>query len=145
VGEDAQRGRVYLPDDVLHPFGITVDEILHDPTLASQDKWAAMMRHEVARARALYDAAAPGLALLAPDAQRCARACADGYALILGALEGIGYDSLHTRARVGNWVRAGLMWNIWRMTPLAPSVCASETPVIIWREQQLARAEEMCA
>lgn len=114
VGEDAGIGRCYLPDEVLAAFGLTAERVLQDPTLKDDPRWAQLMRHEVARARALYRAASPGIALLEPDAQRCARACADGYAAILGAIERNNYDSFSVRARVGNWQRAGLLWSVWR-------------------------------
>ena len=102
VGEDAARGRCYLPDEDLATFGLDSERVLHDPTLKNDPRWAELMRHEVARARALYHAASPGIALLAPDAQRCARACADGYAAILGVIERNGYESFSVRARVGS-------------------------------------------
>lgn len=142
VGEDARIDRCYLPDDVLQAFGLSAERVLHDPTLKDDPRWTALMRHEVARARALYRAASPGIALLAPDAQRCARACADGYEAILGAIEANGYDSFTVRARVGNWARAGLLWSIWRSGAEAPPT-DNRGPVIEWGARQLSRPEEM--
>jgi phytoene synthase len=142
VGEDARIGRCYLPDDVLGAFGLSAERVLHDETLRRDPQWAALMRHEVARARALYSAASPGIALLEPDAQRCARACADGYAAILGAIEANGYDSFSTRARVGNWARAGLLWTVWRSGAETPPSHV-DGPVIEWGARQLSRPEEM--
>jgi len=142
VGEDARIDRCYLPDDVLAAFGLSAERVLRDPSIKDDPKWVAMMRHEVARARALYRAASPGIALLEPDAQRCARACADGYEAILGAIEANGYDSITTRARVGNWARAGLLWSIWRSGAEVPPVDI-QGPVIEWGTRQLSRPEEM--
>ena len=142
VGEDARIERCYLPDDVLAAFGLSAERVLRDPSIKDDPKWVAMMRHEVARARALYRAASPGIALLEPDAQRCARACADGYEAILGAIEANGYDSITTRARVGNWARAGLLWSIWRSGAEVPPVDI-QGPVIEWGTRQLSRPEEM--
>ena len=121
VGEDAARGRCYLPDEDLRAIGLTAERVLHDETLKDDPRWRALMRHEVARARALYREAAPGIALLARDARRCARACADGYAAILGAIERNGYDSFTSRARIGTLARAGLLWDLWRSSPEAMS------------------------
>lgn len=142
VGEDARIGRCYLPDDVLSAFGLSAERVLNDPTLKDDPKWVAMMRHEVSRARALYRAASPGIALLEPDAQRCARACADGYAAILGAIEANGYDSISVRARVGNFARAGLLWTVWRSGAEVPPADVNG-PVIEWGARQLSRPEEM--
>ena len=100
---------------------------------------------EIARARALYDAAAPGLSLLEPDAQRCARACADGYAEILSAIESIDYDSFTTRARVGTWARGRLMWSIWRNGTALPNGTIPLEPIIRWQGQTISRAEEMAS
>jgi phytoene synthase len=122
VGEDAARGRCYLPADDLALFGITASDVLNDPLLGTQARWRALMRYEIARARALYEAAAPGIALLEGDAQRCARACAEGYAAILGAIEGINYSSA---------------------VPAAS--CGTDGPVIRWGERELSRPEEMYA
>lgn len=144
VGEDAQRGRCYLPDDSLAAFGLSAARVLEDPTLRHDPQWAAFMRHEIARARALYRAASPGIALLEPDAQRCARACADGYAAILGAIERNGYDSFSVRARVGNWARAGLLWSVWRSGTEQPPV-GIDGPVIEWQQQRLSRPEDMAS
>jgi 15-cis-phytoene synthase len=142
VGEDAARGRCYLPDADLETFGLSAERVLHDATLRHDPRWHQLMRHEVARARALYRAASPGIALLSPDAQRCARACADGYAAILGAIERNGYDSFSVRARVGNLARARLLWSVWRSGSERPPADASG-PSIEWGERVLSRPEEM--
>lgn len=121
VGEDARNGRCYLPDEDLARFGLTRDDVLAG-VRPSDPRWRSLMTFEISRARALYDCAAPGIALLAPDAQRCATACAVGYAAILGALEAIGYDNFASRARLGIGARAAVAWNVWR-TPIV-----SDTP-----------------
>ncbi len=142
IGEDAARGRCYLPDADLETFGLSADRVLNDPTLKDDPRWQQLMRHEIARARALYRAASPGIALLAPDAQRCARACADGYAAILGAIERNGYDSFSVRARVGGFARASLLWTVWRSGAEQPPA-HTDGPTIEWNQQVLSRAEEM--
>ncbi len=73
-----------------------------------------MMAFMVGRARTLYEAATPGIALLSHDAHRCAKACAVGYAGILGAIEAQGYDTITARARLGRVERMGVLWNAWR-------------------------------
>lgn len=114
VGEDAGRGRCYFPDDDLAAFGLTRGEILQDRALARDERWAPFMAFQIGRARTLYALAHPGIALLAPDAQRCAVACAVGYAGILDAIERRGYDTITARARVPHWRRVTLLWDIWR-------------------------------
>ncbi len=124
VGEDAQRGRCYLPADDLARFGLTVTHVLTDRQCATRAGWKLMMQYEVSRARALYTAAVPGIALLAPDAQRCATACATGYAGILSAIEAQNYDTISSRARVGKLARFGILWSAWRHRAELPDLPA---------------------
>jgi phytoene synthase len=119
VGEDASIGRCYLPLDDLTRFGIRMDDVLSRALQPTDDRWRALMSFQIARARALYEEALPGVTLLAPDAQRCALMCARGYSRILDAIEGIGYDSLGRRARVGMTARAALLYEVWRDSPPA--------------------------
>jgi 15-cis-phytoene synthase len=127
VGEDARKGRCYLPDEDLAQFQLTRDEILRGlrPTDA---RWRSLMAFEIARARALYASAMPGITLLAPDSQRCATACAIGYSGILGAIEAIGYDTFATRARLGIGARATVAWNVWR-TPVTSTTPEKAPPL----------------
>jgi phytoene synthase len=114
VGEDAKRGRCYLPADDLARFGLTPSDVLGSPRIVLDPRWREMMAFQVARARSLYGAAMPGIALLVPDSQRCAAACATGYAGILAAIEAQGYDTITTRARLGRMARVGILWDAWR-------------------------------
>jgi phytoene synthase len=126
VGEDARRGRCYLPLEDLAAFGLTADEVLSRRDLARDERWRPLMAFEIGRARALYEAAMPGIALLAPDAGRCAAACATGYAAILDAIEANGYDTIGTRARLGRTARLALLWRAWRGAP--PAVTTGAGP-----------------
>ena len=119
VGEDGRRGRCYLPADELAAVGLCRDTVLaaargEAGPLAADPRWRELMRFQLARARALYAAAEPGIGLLAEDARRCAAACASGYAAILGVIEGRRYDTLGARARVPAVARAAILWRVWR-------------------------------
>ena len=124
VGEDASRGRCYLPHDDLALFGLTPEDVLGGRLTVTDERWRAFMAFEVGRARALYELARPGIALLAADAQRCATACAVGYAGILGAIESIGYDTLQTRARMSTPQRVRLFWRVWWSEPVSTDTAA---------------------
>jgi phytoene synthase len=113
VGEDARNGRCYLPDEDLERFGLDRAAVLAG--MAPRDlRWRALMAFEIDRARALYASAMPGIALLSPDAQRCAAACATGYEAILGAIESNAYDTFGVRAHLGARARASVLWTVWR-------------------------------
>ena len=106
IGEDAGRNRCYLPLDELAGAGLTAKDVLDGSAIRQRERWDALMQSQVARARRYYAAAAPGIAMLEPDAQRCANACAVGYARILDVIERNGYDSYTRRARLGLRERA---------------------------------------
>jgi phytoene synthase len=133
IGEDIHRGRCYLPDEDLAMFGLTRRDVLANPALSRDERWRPMMAFEVGRARALYEAAMPGIALLSHDAHRCARACATGYAGILGAIEAQGYDTISSRARISRRARLAVLWDAWRFraAPL-DTATVGQGPVLRW-------------
>ena len=143
VGEDARRGRCYLPDEDLARFSLTRGEVMAaareaapvggaPSPLARDARWRALVAFQIGRARAIYAAAMPGVGLLARDAQRCAAACAWGYAGILGAIEANDYDTLGYRARLGGWARVSVLWDAWRARPTARAIAIAEGPVLEW-------------
>lgn len=134
VGEDAARGRCYLPDDELLAFGLAREDVLRGGArLARDERWRPLMAFQIGRARALYEAAAPGLSMIAPDARRCAVACARGYAAILDAIEQQGYDTLTRRARVPAGRRAALLFQVWRAAaPGAQPLPGADGPFLRW-------------
>lgn len=133
VGEDARRGRCYLPAADLARFGLTTDDVLANRALPSDPRWRALMQYEIGRARALYAAATPGIALLTPDSQRCASACATGYAAILTAIEAQEFDTISARASIGGIARMGILWNAWRFRAESPDLAAlGGGPRVLW-------------
>lgn len=100
VGEDARRGRCYFPAEELALFDLTRDDVLKGQMTQRWDRWRSFMAFQIARARSLYRESLPGIALLCPDARRCAMACASGYAEILSVIERMDYDSFSRRAVV---------------------------------------------
>ncbi|MDW8291454.1 MAG: phytoene/squalene synthase family protein, partial [Armatimonadota bacterium] len=66
VGEDWQRGRVYLPQQELAQFGISEAQIAQGVV---DERWRAFMRFQIARCRALYREAEQGIPLLPRKAQ----------------------------------------------------------------------------
>src|SRR5205823_2758093 len=61
--EDACRGRCYLPQEDLQQFGYRLEELLAGE---QNERFRALMRFQVERARRYYDAARPLSGLLAP-------------------------------------------------------------------------------
>ncbi|MEW2411539.1 phytoene/squalene synthase family protein [Streptomyces griseoviridis] len=107
VGEDLDRGRVYLPGDLLAAHG--VDRALlrwSRATGRSDRRITAALRDFERLTRALYREAAPGLALLEPVSRPCIRTAFVLYGGILDAVARDGYRSLHRRAAVSQRRRA---------------------------------------
>jgi phytoene synthase len=105
VGEDADRGRVYLPADLMAAHRVTREQLAakrHDAA------FAALMREMVAVVRRRYDDAAPGTALLAPESRDCVRAATALYGGILREIERADYRVLDRRVSVSRPRRAAV-------------------------------------
>ncbi|MBA8794873.1 phytoene synthase [Friedmanniella endophytica] len=108
VGEDLDRGRIYVPTDDLERFGVD-PEALADPSVRGRrvtPAWRALMSFEIARNRELYAHADQGLALLPPRSNRCVGAARILYARILDRIERADYDVFAARVRVPTWRKA---------------------------------------
>ncbi len=100
VGEDLDRGRVYLPAEDLARFGA-------DPWRRVVDQpWREVMAFEIARNRELYALARTGVAMLPPASARCVGTALDLYSRILARIESRDYDVFSGRARVPTWRKA---------------------------------------
>jgi len=97
VGEDLQRGRIYLPMSELRTHGVTRD-VLEQRITTPAVKQA--LREQIARVRMLQQRAEHGIALLDRDSQPCIRAASVLYCGIVDAVEDIDYDVLNRRAVV---------------------------------------------
>lgn len=113
VGEDAARGRCYLPAVELAGYGLDRHKVISGTVRTDWGAWREFMAFHVARARALYARALPGIPLLETDAQRCALACAAGYAKILDAIEDADFDTLSGRVSASRATLLGVAWRSW--------------------------------
>jgi phytoene synthase len=97
VGEDARRGRIYLPLEDLAKFNYTEADLMASVV---DDRWRALMAFEIDRARHYYTEAEAGIRLLSPDARWPVWAALDLYRQILDVIEENGYDVFNRRAYV---------------------------------------------
>lgn len=97
VGEDARRGRIYLPQEEIHRFGLGEQDILDG---VRDDRFRALMRFQIGRAEQLYRASWPGVALLNSDGQMAVAAAALLYRGILGKIVANDFDVFHSRAHL---------------------------------------------
>ncbi|WP_446212169.1 phytoene/squalene synthase family protein [Micromonospora sp. IBSANI012] len=101
VAEDLDRGRTYLPDEDLAKFGVSREDLLAAKEQArATPRIRDLIEYEVSRARAHYEAAAPGITLLSPASQACMRTAYALYGGILDEVAAQGYDVFVRRALV---------------------------------------------
>lgn len=113
IREDWERGRVYLPQEDLARFGYTEQDIGRGVV---DGRFRDLMRFEVARARALYEEGAAGLAALPADGSRLtASAMGVIYGGILGAIERQGYDVYTRRAHLTTFQKVKRLPVAWRL------------------------------
>lgn len=103
VGEDLDRGRVYLPLTELAAHGVT-REMLEARKLTPEI--ISALKFQIARVRQLQKDAEPGIALLDKTSQPCIRAASELYCGIVDEVEKIGYDIFNKRAKTSTARRA---------------------------------------
>lgn len=96
VGEDLDRGRIYLPMDELTSFGVTM-EMLKQRILTTQIKEA--LRFNIDRVRKLQAKANYGIKYLSPESRPCIEAASELYCGIVDEVEAIGYEIFSIRAK----------------------------------------------
>lgn len=115
VGEDARRGRIYLPIDELQQFEVKAHEILkRQKPWGYSDRFTALMRYQAERAHRIYDEA---LALL-PKTDRCAQKpglmMAQIYRTLLDEIEASNFQVLHQRTSLTPvrklWIAFKMHW-----------------------------------
>jgi len=97
VGEDARRGRIYLPLEDLSTFNYTEAELMAGVV---NDRWRALMKFQIQRARQFYADAERGIPMLSPDARWPVWAALMLYSRILNVIERNQYDVFRRRAYV---------------------------------------------
>jgi phytoene synthase len=101
VGEDLDRGRVYLPARELAAFGVDRERLLRARRTGRPDPAIRRaLAHLVAYTQAVYRVAEPGIALLRPESRPCVRTAATLYRGILDEIVAADYAVLNRRVAV---------------------------------------------
>jgi phytoene synthase len=103
IGEDIDRGRIYMPLDDLARFGVS-EEMLLKRELTPEIIEA--IKFQIARVRDLQDKAEAGIQYLDPISRPCIRAASELYCGIVDEIEANGYDIFNKRATTSTWRRA---------------------------------------
>lgn len=97
VGEDARRGRVYLPQDELAQAGLSDEDIF---AMKVTDKWRVFMKKQIKRARTFFDQAEEGVTQLSSASRWPVWASLLLYRQILDEIEANDYNNFTKRAYV---------------------------------------------
>jgi phytoene synthase len=101
VGEDLDRGRVYLPADLLAAHGVDRDLLRWCRDTGRDDvRVRGALAEATAHTRGVYRRAAPGIAMLEPVARPCIETAFVLYSAILDRAEAAGFPVLHRRVSV---------------------------------------------
>jgi len=115
VGDDARRGRIYLPVSELQRFEVKVQEILkRDPPWGYSERFAALMRFQAERAHAIFDEALALLPAADRRSQKPGLMMANIYRSLLREIEADGFRVLHQRTSLTPlrklWIATRTQW-----------------------------------
>lgn len=107
IGEDLERGRVYLPRQEMARFGYSEQDLLNR---VRNRAFRELIDFQIARARAFYAKSAPGIEMLSADGRFAVQLASDVYRRILHDIERRDYDVFAQRAYVPSsekyWITA---------------------------------------
>ena len=109
VGEDALRGRIYLPVNELQQFEVKAHEVLKR---IYSERFTALMRFQAARAHSLYDEAFSLLPEVDRRAQKPGLMMASIYRTLLCEIERDNFQVLHQRVSLTPLRKLWLAWKV---------------------------------
>jgi len=109
VGEDARRGRIYIPMSELKQFGVTAQEILG---CSYSERFTALMRFQAERAHALYAQALAALPAADRRTQKPGLMMASIYRALLREIEAEQFKVLHQRIALTPLRKFWLAWKV---------------------------------
>ncbi|MEI6867130.1 MAG: phytoene/squalene synthase family protein [Actinomycetes bacterium] len=102
IGEDLERGRIYLPIAELEKFGVS-KAMLANRKITPEIK--AALQFQIGRVRQLQQDAAIGIQFLEPASRPCIEAASELYCGIVDEVEKINYEIFTKRATTSTWRR----------------------------------------
>ena len=103
VGEDRQRGRIYIPQEDLEKFNYSEEELLKGEI---NNQWKMLMKYQLSRARDWFQKSEDGIKWLSSDARWPVWTSLRLYRGILDSIERLDYDVFNNRAFVKNSIKA---------------------------------------
>ncbi len=109
VGEDAMRGRIYLPVNELQQFDVKAHEVLKR---SYSERFTALMKFQATRAHQLYDDALAQLPAADRRAQKPGLMMASIYRTLLREIERDNFQVLHQRVSLTPLRKFWLAWRV---------------------------------
>jgi phytoene synthase len=109
VGEDARRGRIYLPMNEMQQFGVTAQDILSS---RYSERFTALMQFQARRAQGLYDQALALLPAADRRTQKPGLMMASIYRSLLREIENENFAVLHQRISLTPLRKLWLAWKV---------------------------------
>jgi phytoene synthase len=106
LGEDAARGRIYLPAEDLVRFSYPVEKLKRGER---DEQFRSLMRFQVERARNYYELSQPLAALLPAPGRAVFLVMTRTYRGLLDAIESRDYDVFTSRVCLSQWRKLGLV------------------------------------
>jgi len=125
VGEDARRGRIYLPQEDMKRFGVSEEQIMNGIV---NDNYRRLMRFEIDRAESYYLKAQEGIPMLSSVARFPTQAALEIYRQILIRLVANDYDNLSKRAYVSKLEKFSMLPGIWWKSMSEPPATEGDSP-----------------
>lgn len=122
IGEDARRGRIYIPEEDLLAFGIQPQEILQ-LNILHPDRFQSLLKKYAQVAQSYYTAATEELAQEDRAAQRSGLIMAAIYFRILAEIERSDYDVLNQKISI---TPVRKLWTAWRTWSKERKLCLAQ-------------------
>jgi len=106
VREDAESGRVYLPEEDLALFGVSREALVRR---SASGKLRELLAFEAARARDHYRQSAPLVQMINPSSRASLRALIGIYSRLLDRIDACGYEVLAQRVHVPAWEKVWIL------------------------------------
>lgn len=110
IGEDARRGRIYLPVDELKQFNVPAADILNSKY---SDNFSALMRFQIERAERYYTQAVEQLPEIDRKAQGPGLMMAAIYRTLLDEIKRENFQVLHQRISLTPVRKLWIAWKTW--------------------------------
>jgi len=116
VGEDARRGRIYLPQEDLSRFGVSASGLIAAPLSAAGPGFQELMQFQYERAVAIYDRAIAALPAHDRKQQRPGLAMGAVYRALLDEIRRDGFRVLEHRVSL---TPIRKLWLVWKTVTFA--------------------------